>query len=248
MLEEIVGYNVSYYRHAKAILKHELSQAHDELVETLKQFTFTEIEIIQGGGGESEVTQRLRGLFNKLEWKKKKFTVNQLLDNTKSISESHEIDHYKNFDKGNIGLEIEWNNKDPFFDRDLENFRKLHQLGAISIGVIITRGALLQKELLKIHNQFFTQLNPKDIYDLKEITHGGKIIRETTTKQREAIKKKVKNGDSLVEATAKVLYSNKFGTSTTHWDKLIERIDRGLGNPCPLVLIGINTERLEGIK
>ena len=44
-------------------------------------------------------------------------------------------------------LEIEWNNKDPFFDRDLENFQRLHALGAISLGVLVTRGASLQAAL-----------------------------------------------------------------------------------------------------
>lgn len=42
-----------------------------------------------------------------------------------------------------LALEIEWNNKDPFFDRDLENFKRLHAEGAISVGVLITRGASL---------------------------------------------------------------------------------------------------------
>jgi hypothetical protein len=31
---------------------------------------------------------------------------------------------------GVLALEIEWNN--PFFDRDLENFKRLHANGAIS--------------------------------------------------------------------------------------------------------------------
>ena len=38
-----------------------------------------------------------------------------------------------------VALEIEWNNKDPFYDRDLNNFRLLFDLRAISVGVIITR-------------------------------------------------------------------------------------------------------------
>jgi hypothetical protein len=36
-------------------------------------------------------------------------------------------------------LEIEWNNKDPFYDRDLNNFRLLYQLDILSVGVIVTR-------------------------------------------------------------------------------------------------------------
>lgn len=27
--------------------------------------------------------------------------------------------------------------------------------------------------------------------------------------------------------------------ATTHWSKLQERVQRGVGNPCPLVLIGL---------
>ena len=57
---------------------------------------------------------------------------------------SHEIDHVRRGRNGTIALEIEWNNKDPFFDRDLENFQRLHALSAISFGVVVTRGASLQ--------------------------------------------------------------------------------------------------------
>ena len=39
---------------------------------------------------------------------------------------------------------MEWNNKDPFFDRDLNNFRLLFDLRAIDVGVILTRASELQ--------------------------------------------------------------------------------------------------------
>ena len=41
-------------------------------------------------------------------------------------------------------MEVEWNNKDPFFDRDLNNFRLLFDLRVIEVGVIITRADNLQ--------------------------------------------------------------------------------------------------------
>ena len=56
-------------------------------------------------------------------------------------SPTHKVDCYKN----RVALEIEWNNKDPFFDRDLNNFRLLFDLRAISVGVIITRCDHLQE-------------------------------------------------------------------------------------------------------
>ena len=43
-----------------------------------------------------------------------------------------------------MALELEWNNKDPFFDRDLNNFRLLFELRAIDVGVIVTRATELQ--------------------------------------------------------------------------------------------------------
>ena len=46
---------------------------------------------------------------------------------------------------GRVALEVEWNNKDPFFDRDLNNFRLLFDLRAVSVGVIITRTDSLQE-------------------------------------------------------------------------------------------------------
>jgi hypothetical protein len=56
-------------------------------------------------------------------------------------SPTHAVDCFKS----RIALEIEWNNKDPFFDRDLNNFRLLFDLRVISLGVIITRCDELQE-------------------------------------------------------------------------------------------------------
>ena len=36
---------------------------------------------------------------------------------------------------------------DPFYDRDLENYKRLHADGAISVGIIVTRGKSLQENM-----------------------------------------------------------------------------------------------------
>ena len=51
------------------------------------------------------------------------------------MSHPYKVDCVKN----RVALEVEWSNKDPFFDRDLNNFRLLFNLRAISVGVIITK-------------------------------------------------------------------------------------------------------------
>lgn len=50
------------------------------------------------------------------------------VDHAEMESPTHKIDCYKN----RVALEIEWNNKDPFFDRDLNNFRLLFDSRAIT--------------------------------------------------------------------------------------------------------------------
>ena len=64
-----------------------------------------------------------------------------MVDGVPQQSPTHKIDCFKN----RVAVEIEWNNKDPFFDRDLNNFRLLFDLRAVSVGVIITRTDELQE-------------------------------------------------------------------------------------------------------
>ena len=62
------------------------------------------------------------------------------MDGREFESPTHSVDCFK----GRVGVEVEWNNKDPFYDRDLNNFRLLFDLRVIDVGVIITRASELQ--------------------------------------------------------------------------------------------------------
>lgn len=72
---------------------------------------------------------------------------------------------------------MEWNNKDPFFDRDLSNFYTLHRAGALAVGIIVTRGPRRQRVIVERAHE-----------------HG---------------------------------FATKYGASTTHWGKLMPRVDVG---------------------
>lgn len=74
-------------------------------------------------------------------WQERKFETSIVVDGTETKSPTHKVDCFKN----RVALEIEWNNKDPFYDRDLNNFRLLFDLRAISVGVIVTRCDDLQE-------------------------------------------------------------------------------------------------------
>jgi hypothetical protein len=61
-----------------------------------------------------------------------------------------------------------------------------------------------------------------------------------TARQKKEVDKRVKNADmSFEEAWASHFVSDKYGAATTHWAKLEDRVHRGVGNPCPLLLIGL---------
>src|SRR5205814_4628827 len=99
---------------------------------------------------------------------KTNFEIKKVINGVPRESVSHEVDHvrsYANLDA--IALEIEWNNKDPFFDRDLENFKRLHAEGAISAGVIITRGSSLQQRMRELVLRFARERNVQSYDDLE---------------------------------------------------------------------------------
>jgi len=227
------GFQILTLHHAEAILKHDMPDAATELEKVLLDVEIPVEELILGGGGEGELTQRMRRtLAEKFGWKKHNFEIKKIVDGEEKESISHEIDHVKKFSTGTFALEIEWNNKDPFFDRDLENFKRLHADGVISIGAIITRGSTLQESLREIIAQFARQNN---ISGLEAVSK----YYTPTTRQREIINRMSKSKGSFADGWAHAFVSDKFGEATTHWRKLEDRVHRGVGNPCPLLLIGI---------
>lgn len=227
------GFQVLALHHAEAILKHDMADAVTELEKVLLDVEIPAEELVRGGGGEGEMTQRLRrALADDYGWKKHNFEIKKIVDGEERESISHQIDHVKRFKTGTFALEIEWNNKDPFFDRDLENFKRLHADGVISIGAIITRGASLQNSLREVIAQFARKNGISDKSALSK-------YYSPTSRQLAIIERMVKSKKSFEEGWAHAFVSDKFGEATTHWRKLEDRVRRGVGNPCPLLLVGI---------
>ena len=227
------GFQVLTLHHAEAILKHDMSAAVKDLETLLLDVNVPVEELVRGGGGEGELTQRLRRtLTDTCGWKKHSFEIKKIVDGVEKESISHEIDHVKVFASGTFALEIEWNNKDPFFDRDLENFKRLHADGIISIGAIITRGASLQEGIRELIVAFARKEGINDVSKLSK-------FYTPTQRQTEIIERAAKSKGSFELGWAHAFVSDKFGEATTHWRKLEDRVHRGVGNPCPLFLIGI---------
>lgn len=231
------GFDVLFLSHARSILEGEFPEALIEIERVLSAIELPISEIIGSGGGETQFTQRLRRALATLNWKKHIFEIGKTIDGVPRESTSHEVDHVKRYvDAGVVAMEIEWNNKDPFYDRDLENFKRLHAEGAISVGIIITRGQSLQESLWDAVHRFAAE---RGIDSIEKLSDNG--VAPTPKQRANILKRVLRNKDPLPFATAWAdnFVGNKFGQATTHWSKLMHRVERGVGNPCPLLLIGL---------
>jgi hypothetical protein len=157
------NYEIHEWKHATTILHGDFPEEWNNVIETLTEFRLKKSWITIGGGSKSLVSGWLDSKLESFGWIEKSFDTKMVVDNVENISPTHKIDCYKN----RIALEIEWNNKDPFFDRDLNNFRLLFELRAISLGIIITRCDELQ--------EIFNDLERGSSYGAST-THLGKLL------------------------------------------------------------------------
>jgi hypothetical protein len=177
-------YSIAEWGHSLAILHAEFNEQFSDMCEVLDDFQLRKSSIMAGGGGKSNVSGFLDKELYARGWAEKSFDTTIVIDGVDHETPTHKIDCVK----GRVALDIEWNNKTEFYDRDLNNFRLLHNLDAISVGIIVTRDTELQNAIFK----------PLGI---------GK----------------------------------KYGSSTTHLNKLIPKIEGGGGGGCPLLVIAVKS-------
>ncbi len=155
-------YHVREWRNAAGVLSTACPDEWNDIIDILRAFRLLRSDILLAGGGLSPISQQINRAFKARSWRERKFTTLIKVDSDEYASPTHAVDCFK----GRVALELEWNNKDPFFDRDLNNFRLLFELRAIDVGVILTRAAELQL--------IFDQLGKGTSYG-NSTTHHGKL-------------------------------------------------------------------------
>lgn len=156
-------FEVHEWKHASAVLAGDFPQEWQELVDVLGAFRLKKSDIAVAGGNKSNVSRAIDSEFYARGWQEKHFDTKITVDEHSYASPTHSVDCFKN----QIALEIEWNNKDPFFDRDLNNFRLLFELRVVSVGIIITRCDELQ--------DVFNELGRGSSYGMST-THMSKLL------------------------------------------------------------------------
>ena len=85
----------------------------------LVQFRLRRSHITMGGGRKSPVAAAIDSEFYNRGWEEKAFATSMVVDDDTTETPTHKVDCFKS----RVALEVEWNNKDPFYDRDLNNLR-----------------------------------------------------------------------------------------------------------------------------
>ena len=156
-------YEVHEFRHSVSILKNDFPNEYRDIIDCLVAFKLRNSHLLTPGGRKSLIANELDGFLYAKGWQEHLFATAVEIDGVRLDTPTHKVDCYKN----RIAIDIEWNNKDPFYDRDLNNFRLLFDRGAISVGVIITRCTDLQV--------IFDGLGRGDSYGAST-THMGKLL------------------------------------------------------------------------
>lgn len=156
-------YECHEWRHASAILAGDFPDEWDDLMALLASFRLRREWIAKGGGSKSQVSGFIDNFLYDRGWRETHFDTAVTVDGRTFPSPTHKVDCFRN----RIAVEIEWNNKDPFYDRDLNNFRLLFELRTISVGVIITRSDALQR--------IFNDLGRGSSYGMST-THMSKLL------------------------------------------------------------------------
>jgi hypothetical protein len=139
-------YEVHEWRNGLAVLTAAHPEEWQDIVAVLQEFRLHHTEIVTPGGRKSLIADRLDSAFKRRGWREKRFDTRIVVDGEEYVSPTHEVDVLKN----RVALEVEWNNKDPFYDRDLNNFRLLFDLRVIDVGLIITRCTELQALFVEV--------------------------------------------------------------------------------------------------
>jgi hypothetical protein len=139
-------YDITGYRHARSILMHDFPDIYRDLVGILGRFSFPYSHVILGSDRNRSIAADFDCQLAKSGFTEKKVDIAQIIDGKRYESPIHKVDFFKE----RVAVELEWNNKTEFYDRDLDNFRKLHALGVLSIGVIVTRATSLDNTFLVI--------------------------------------------------------------------------------------------------
>ncbi len=156
-------FEVAETHHAASILHTDFPAEWEDVMGMLSDFVLRRSDILIPGGGKSPISRSIDRYFYNRSWIEHDFKIEVSADSETTLAPTHSVDYFRN----RVAVETEWNNKDPFYDRDLTTFRLLFELNVLSVGIIVTRASELQ--------DIFNELGRGQSYG-NSTTHMGKLV------------------------------------------------------------------------
>lgn len=122
-------WEIHEWRHALAVLKGAYGDEWNDLLATLRGFKLLKSDTVQFGV-RSPVARGLENSLYTRGWREETFEMAPHIGGVVA-----RVDCFKS----GVAVEVQWYSRDVSFDRSLNNFRILFELGLIEIGVIVTR-------------------------------------------------------------------------------------------------------------
>lgn len=167
--EVLIKFEVHEWRNALPLIATHRPHEWAEVLDVLSRFVLWRSFITRPGGNKSKAARWLDGELYKAGWAERKFETRIMVDAEHKDVPTHKVDCFKN----GVALEIEWSNKDPFFDRDLNNFRLLFELRVVDVGIIITRGEELSPVIKQLGRWSSYGESTTHVNKLLPKLHGG---------------------------------------------------------------------------
>ena len=219
-------YAIVETRNAAATFKASHPDLFDEMVAVLDGFFIDVERIVRPGGNKHFISAELDEAFRVTGWREAKFEQKLVTDlvlnpyrpagekkKERRTSTSTYQGHQIDNVKGRVGLDVEWNPKDGNLDRDFSNLRALYDAGVLDLGVLVVRRETGMRELWR------------DTIELAKELHAAEFVSD--------------EWDHRLRKTP----ANPLGTATTsNFEKLVPRIERGDGGGCPILAIAITTD------
>ncbi|PWE16893.1 hypothetical protein DDZ18_09260 [Marinicauda salina] len=248
-----LGWVFQSLNYASAVISDEFEREFDLLLDSLLSARFTiEDAIIKRGGGRSDQTTALGRQFVANGWKANNITIKNRVEFSSAFSPidtqstTHEIDHLISNENNKLAaIEIEWNNKDEFFDRDVQAIRRLYEMNVVDLGGIVTRSPKLEEKIPEFVLEYFINWPIKCANDFANVAsyfeqkYGRNKFSFPTDVQAAEIDRKVKAGTPYVDAASRVFVASKYAGTTTNWRQLQSRVQRKDLGRAPTILIGI---------
>ena len=128
-------YHIEERGHACAILSVDCPEELADIIACLDQFVLLRSEIVEGGGGKSKIAARFDNFLGQRGWSEVRITFGGPADERDVEEELHKVE----LCKGRTALVVKREDQELFYSWNLSAFRFLHELGVISVGVIIAR-------------------------------------------------------------------------------------------------------------